>query len=150
KRFEPDSLFQVAQLAFSAPHLEFARVAITGHGDPGRIVSAILQLLEPVNNHGHNPLFTYVTNDSTHNSLDSGALSRDSHILLRVSAIPSGAFLKSRAQRGIPISFENSQVAIKTFLQAGRDPSPAKPAGSGLRKRLRSGLQKKATPQSDR
>src|SRR5262249_26116456 len=64
KRFEPDSLFQVAQLAFSAPHLEFARVTVAGHGDPGRVVSAILQLLEPVDDDGHHALFTYVTYDS--------------------------------------------------------------------------------------
>src|SRR5690349_6885232 len=64
QRLQPDHLFQVTQLAFRAPHLKSAAVAIAADGNAGGVISAIFQLLEPINNDGYNTFFAYVTYDS--------------------------------------------------------------------------------------
>src|SRR5579859_1617981 len=66
QRLQPDHLFQVAQLAFRAPHLKRSAIAIAAHSNPGGVIPAIFQLLEPIDNDGHHTLLAYVTYDSTH------------------------------------------------------------------------------------
>src|SRR5262249_17991513 len=65
QRFKADRFLQVAQLALSTAHLHLA-AAIAGHGNPRRVIAAILQLLQTVNNHRHNTLLANVTDNSTH------------------------------------------------------------------------------------
>src|SRR6185437_2436848 len=67
QRLQPDRFFQVAQLAFSPSHLHRTAVAIAADSDPGRVIPAIFQAPEPLNNDGYNPFFAYITYDSTHN-----------------------------------------------------------------------------------
>jgi hypothetical protein len=59
-----DNIFEVAQLAFGAPHLE--PIAVTSNRDAGGIVSAILELAQALDNHGHNALLTYISNNAAH------------------------------------------------------------------------------------
>ena len=63
-RIQPDSLFQVAQLAFGAADLQ--PVAIAGDRDSRRIIAAILEPFQAIENDWNNPLFTDVTNNSAH------------------------------------------------------------------------------------
>src|SRR6201999_33652 len=75
---ETDPLFQIAQLAFRATKLQRA-IAIAAifsassfihasvHSNAGRVISTILKLAQPLNNYRNHALFTYITNDSTHN-----------------------------------------------------------------------------------
>src|SRR5712691_10957926 len=64
ERLEPDGLFQVAQLALGTAYLQAAAVA--RHSDSGRVIAAIFQPPEAVNNHGNHPLIAYVSDDATH------------------------------------------------------------------------------------
>ncbi len=61
---EADGFFQVAQFAFGAANLQ--PLAVARHRDSGRIVAAVLQLLQPVQNDRNHPLLTYITNNSAH------------------------------------------------------------------------------------
>ena len=63
-RLEPDGFFQVAQLALGAANLQ--TVAVARHRDAGRIVAAVFQPLQPVQNDRNHPLLTNVTNNSAH------------------------------------------------------------------------------------
>src|SRR5215471_18197254 len=63
---QADGFFQVAQLAFSPPHLQGLAAAIAGYGYAGRVVAAILQTAQAVQNYRYNPLFPNVTNNSAH------------------------------------------------------------------------------------
>src|SRR5262249_22774551 len=66
QRLQTDSFLQVAQLAFSPPHLQGIAAAIAGHCDAGRVVSAILQAAQAIQDYRYNPLFPHVTNYSAH------------------------------------------------------------------------------------
>ena len=64
ERLQADDLFQVAQLALGAAHLQASAVA--GHGDAGRVVAAIFEAPQAVNDDRHNPLFPDVSNNPAH------------------------------------------------------------------------------------
>ena len=64
QRLEADGLLQVAQLAFGAADLQ--PVAIARHGDAGGVIAAVFQPLQPVQDDGHNPLLTNVSDNATH------------------------------------------------------------------------------------
>jgi hypothetical protein len=68
---QADNLFQVPQLAFCPAYLQafVLPVSIAGHGNAGGIVPAIFQTPQPVNNHGNDTLFAYVTDNSTHGDI---------------------------------------------------------------------------------
>src|SRR5215469_956580 len=66
ERLGADDLFQVPQLAFGAAHLE--AVAIAANRDSGRIVSAIFQTPQSINDDGNDLLFADVAHDATHKS----------------------------------------------------------------------------------
>src|SRR5690348_4040640 len=67
ERLQADDLFQVAQLAFGAANLQATTIA--GHGDPSRVVAAIFQPAQAINDDRHDPLFAHVTYNSAHNGL---------------------------------------------------------------------------------
>src|SRR5258708_24799326 len=67
QRLHTDHFFKIAQLAFSPPNLDGPATAIAAHSDPGRVIPAIFQRSEPVNNDGNNTFLAYVTYDSAHN-----------------------------------------------------------------------------------
>src|SRR5262249_26236927 len=64
ERLQPDGLFQVAQLAFGAAHLQ--AVTVARDGDTGRVVAAILQPPQPVNDDRDYLFAANVTNYSAH------------------------------------------------------------------------------------
>src|SRR5579862_5216721 len=64
ERLQADDLFQIAQLAFGATYLQ--AVAVAGHGDSGRIIAAILEPPQPVDDDRHNPLLPYIANNAAH------------------------------------------------------------------------------------
>src|SRR5712692_590922 len=64
QRLEPDGLFQVAQLALGTAYLQAAAVA--RHSASARVIAAIFQPPEAVNNYGDHPLIAYVSDDATH------------------------------------------------------------------------------------
>src|SRR4029077_4289833 len=64
ERAEPDYLFEVAKLSLSAANFE--QVAFVDHRDPGRVVTAILELPQTVNDQRHNLLVSNVANNSAH------------------------------------------------------------------------------------
>ena len=66
ERLQPDDLFQVAQLAFGAAHLQ--AFAVTGDRDAGRVVAAILQPPQAIDDDRHDPLLADVTNNAAHSS----------------------------------------------------------------------------------
>ena len=66
ERLQPDDLFQVAQLAFGAAHLQ--AFAVAGDRDAGRIIAAILQPPQAIDDDRHNPLLPYITNNAAHSS----------------------------------------------------------------------------------
>src|SRR5579864_463946 len=72
ERLKANDFFQIAQLAFGAANLHPA-FAIAGHGDARRVVAAVFQPLQPVNNDRHNALFPDVPYDSAHKNLLLGA-----------------------------------------------------------------------------
>src|SRR4249919_3675271 len=61
---ETDRFFQIAQLAFGAANLQPFPVA--GHSDPGRIISAIFQATQTIDDDRHHALFPDVSNDPAH------------------------------------------------------------------------------------
>ncbi len=63
-RLEADDLFEVAQLALGAA--DFEPFAVAGDRDARGVVSAILEPLEAIEDHGNHALFTDVSDDSTH------------------------------------------------------------------------------------
>ncbi len=64
ERLQADDLFQVAQLAFGAANLQAS--AIAGDRDAGRVVAAILQPPQAIDDDRHYPLLANVTNNSAH------------------------------------------------------------------------------------
>ena len=50
--------------AFGAPH--FQPRAVAGHGDARRVISAILQALQPLDDDGHHALLAHVSDDTAH------------------------------------------------------------------------------------
>src|SRR5437879_11528929 len=62
---EADDLFQVAQLALGAAHLQC--VTIAGHSDSGRVVAPVLEALQAIENYGHDPFLANVPHYPTHN-----------------------------------------------------------------------------------
>ena len=63
-RIQPDGLFQVAQLAFGAAHLQ--PVAIAADRNSRRVIAAILKPFQAIENDWNHPLLTDVANNSTH------------------------------------------------------------------------------------
>ena len=63
-RVQPQNLFEVAQLALRPPHAQ--AVALFEHRDPGRVVAAVFQPLQPIQDDGNCLLISDVANDSTH------------------------------------------------------------------------------------
>ncbi len=63
-------LLQVAQLARLAPHLDAA--AAVDHGQPGRVVTAVFQLAQPVHDDRRGIRRSDITNDSTHDEPSHG------------------------------------------------------------------------------
>jgi hypothetical protein len=63
-RIQPYGLFQVAQLAFGAAYLQ--PIAISADRDSRRVIAAILEPPQAIENDWNNPLLTDVTNNSTH------------------------------------------------------------------------------------
>src|SRR4051812_6573331 len=68
-RLEPDDLFEVAQLALSAAHLQ--AFSVSGDSDARRVVPAILEAFQAIEDHRYNALPTDVSDDSTHKSASS-------------------------------------------------------------------------------
>ncbi len=66
QRLEADHLFQIAQLALGAPDLQ--TIAVSGHGNARRIITAIFQPLQSVQDDGDDPLLTNVANNAAHGS----------------------------------------------------------------------------------
>ena len=64
ERLEADGLFQVAQLAFGAANLQL--VSVAGDGDSGRVVAAIFQPPQAINDDRNDLLFADVSDDATH------------------------------------------------------------------------------------
>ena len=64
ERLQADRLFQVAQLAFGAAHLQSFTVA--GDGDSRRVVAAVFQATQAVDDDGHDAFLANVSNDSAH------------------------------------------------------------------------------------
>src|ERR1700754_509115 len=64
ERTQTNRLFEIAQLSFSTANLEL--VTFIDDRDARRVVTAILELPQPVDNERHDLFVAYVTNDSTH------------------------------------------------------------------------------------
>src|SRR5690349_19608163 len=64
---EPNRLFEIAQFAFGATDLEI--VLFVDYGDARRVVTAILEFAQPVDDERHDLFIANVTNNSTHASL---------------------------------------------------------------------------------
>ncbi len=64
ERLKTDGLFQVAQLAFGAAQLQF--VPIAGHGNSSRVVTAVLEAPEPLNDDWNHFLLTDISDNATH------------------------------------------------------------------------------------
>ena len=63
---EADHLFQIPQLTLSAANLQTLTVA--AHCDPGRIITAILQPFESVDDDRHNPLLANISHNAAHSN----------------------------------------------------------------------------------
>jgi hypothetical protein len=61
---QPDGLFEVAQLAFGAAHLQ--SVAVAADRDSRRVIAAILEPFQAIENDWNDPLLTDITNNSAH------------------------------------------------------------------------------------
>jgi hypothetical protein len=59
-----DHLFQIVQLAGSAPDLDFA--IRPDHGDAGRVIPSIFEAAQPIQNERDNFLGADISDDSTH------------------------------------------------------------------------------------
>jgi hypothetical protein len=64
ERSESNGFFEISELAFGAANRECS--VVIDDGDTRRIVAAIFQLLQPVENYSDDLLITYVTNYSAH------------------------------------------------------------------------------------
>ncbi len=64
ERLQPDDLFQIAQLAFGAAHLQ--TISVAGHCNAGGVIAAIFQAAQAINNDRHNPLVSDVPNNPAH------------------------------------------------------------------------------------
>ena len=64
ERLEADDFFQIAQLAFGAPDLQ--AFAVAGDRDSGRVVAAILQLSQALDDDGDDLLLTYISDNAAH------------------------------------------------------------------------------------
>ena len=65
ERVKPYALFKISELPFRTPELQMP--AFVRDGDPRRIVPAVLQLPQPVDDQRHHLLVPYVTYNSAHN-----------------------------------------------------------------------------------
>ena len=66
ERLQADDLFQIAQLALGAAHLQ--PFAVAGNRDAGRVIAAILQPPQAVDDDRHHPLLPNITDNATHSS----------------------------------------------------------------------------------
>src|SRR5664280_876712 len=66
ERLQADDLFQVAQLALGATHLQ--ATAVAGYGNAGRVIAPVLEAAQAVNDDRHNSLLSDVSNNPAHNS----------------------------------------------------------------------------------
>src|SRR5690349_19050003 len=64
QRLQPDGLFQIAQLALSAADLQ--ALAVARHRDARRVVAAVLQPLQTIQNYRDDPLFPHVPHYAAH------------------------------------------------------------------------------------
>src|SRR5215469_17519568 len=64
ERFEANGFFEIAKLAFGAAN--FKAVAVAGHSDTGRVIAAILQPAQAIDDDGHDALFANVSDDTAH------------------------------------------------------------------------------------
>src|SRR5208282_5001714 len=79
KRLDADDFFQVAQLALGAAHLQL--VAIAGNGDSGRVIPAVFETPQTINNDGNHFLLADVANNATHAGAPGLSLRGSSEIL---------------------------------------------------------------------
>src|SRR5258708_2984774 len=66
ERLETNDFFQITQLAFGAAYLQSAVIAVAGHSDAGRIISAVFESPQPVDNDRDYALFANISYDSAH------------------------------------------------------------------------------------
>ena len=64
ERLEADHFFQVAQFTFGAANLQ--AFAASGHRDSGRVVPAVLQLSQALNDDGDDLLLAHISHNSAH------------------------------------------------------------------------------------
>ena len=64
-RLMADRLFEIPQLAFSAANVE-PTLPVIAHGDSRRIVSAVFEPPQSLNNDGNDTFLPDVTDDATH------------------------------------------------------------------------------------
>src|SRR5512146_1056738 len=69
ERLQADDLFQVAQLALGTAHLK--AIAVTRDCNAGRVIAAIFQPPQAVNDDRHNLLLPYVAHNAAHGSAPS-------------------------------------------------------------------------------
>ncbi len=66
-RAQPDGIFQVAQFALGAAHGQVVILAI--HRQPSRIITAVFQPLQSLQNDRHRLAVPHITDDSTHKTI---------------------------------------------------------------------------------
>ena len=64
QRLEPDDLLKVAQLAFGTTDLQ--PPAVAGDRDASRVIPAIFQFFQPVEDNGYYPLLPHVSHYAAH------------------------------------------------------------------------------------
>src|SRR5438874_2163653 len=64
ERLEANDLFQIAQLAFGAADLE--AITISAHGNAGRVIAAIFEAPQAIQDDRNDPLLTYISHNSAH------------------------------------------------------------------------------------
>ena len=64
ERLQPDDLFQIAQLALSAAHLQ--AVSVAADGDAGGVIAAIFEAAQAINDDRYNSLVPDVSNNPAH------------------------------------------------------------------------------------
>jgi hypothetical protein len=69
KGLEADGLFEVAELALGAADVEDVRLVYDR--DARRVVAAVFELAQPLEDDGHDLLVADIADDSTHNFLTS-------------------------------------------------------------------------------
>src|SRR6185503_5805118 len=118
QRSESNCFFEIAQLAFGASNRE--RAVVIDHCDSGRIVAAIFELLQPVENYSDDLLITYVTDYSTH--LSSFLISADWNYL---------SFFLTTA--GTPTASESAGTSLVTTLPAPvTEPRPTRTGATSI------------------